>query len=401
MTDNPSKHWDFLAQELGADAAPHPAKPAPPPPPPAVKKKPPVPTVAPKPQSNWEDVAALLGVDAPPRPPKPAPPPKPPRPVKPVPEVSDAGEIPPPAAEVPRRDVARREGGPHEGARGGDRRERGGRREGRGDRGRREHGERRPRREGREERPRSAAEHERFGDLPADELLADEMVSADFVDDLVEAEDQMERDELAGEVRAPRRSDDEEPRRGRRRRRRGGRRGREPSETAPQGESRAFDDEERTPESEHIEEIVDAIEASPIAEPDEREPLEEAVAAEDMGWPESEERRRGKRRRRRRGRRSDSERPAGNEAPEHAEAEPLEAHSDEAEEDPDLDADLDLDEEGDGHDLRPSHRAIPSWEEAIGMIVSGNMEARAKNPHAGGPPRGRGRGPRGRGGRRP
>jgi hypothetical protein len=48
-------------------------------------------------------------------------------------------------------------------------------------------------------------------------------------------------------------------------------------------------------------------------------------------------------------------------------------------------------------EYKPNHRGIPSWEEAIGMIVATNMEARSKNPHAGPSSRGRGRG---RGGRR-
>jgi hypothetical protein len=48
--------------------------------------------------------------------------------------------------------------------------------------------------------------------------------------------------------------------------------------------------------------------------------------------------------------------------------------------------------------MKPNHRGIPSWEDAIGMIVATNMEARSKNPNAGGSPRGRGG--RGRGGRR-
>ena len=43
-----------------------------------------------------------------------------------------------------------------------------------------------------------------------------------------------------------------------------------------------------------------------------------------------------------------------------------------------------------------SHRAIPAWEDAIGVIISVNMESRAKNPKAGAP-RGRGRGRGGRG----
>ncbi|HUY90849.1 MAG TPA: hypothetical protein VMV10_19090 [Pirellulales bacterium] len=48
--------------------------------------------------------------------------------------------------------------------------------------------------------------------------------------------------------------------------------------------------------------------------------------------------------------------------------------------------------------MKANHRSIPSWDEAIGMIIATNMEARSKNPGAGGGPRGRGG--RGRGGRR-
>lgn len=54
------------------------------------------------------------------------------------------------------------------------------------------------------------------------------------------------------------------------------------------------------------------------------------------------------------------------------------------------------DEEND--DFRPSHRGIPTWSEAIGMIIDTNMEARARNPNPGpSSPRGRSRGNRGRG----
>ncbi len=60
--------------------------------------------------------------------------------------------------------------------------------------------------------------------------------------------------------------------------------------------------------------------------------------------------------------------------------------------------DADLEEANGGPSDKNSHRAIPPWEEAIGYIVSVNMEARAKNPKSGAP-RGRGRG-RGRGGSR-
>jgi hypothetical protein len=54
------------------------------------------------------------------------------------------------------------------------------------------------------------------------------------------------------------------------------------------------------------------------------------------------------------------------------------------------------DDDGDGNPGKLSHRAIPTWEQAIGLIVATNMESRAKNPGAG-KPRGRGRrGPRDR-----
>lgn len=59
----------------------------------------------------------------------------------------------------------------------------------------------------------------------------------------------------------------------------------------------------------------------------------------------------------------------------------------------DLLADQDEGEEGDVH---APHRKIPTWEETVGILISSNMESRAKNPHSGGHHRGRGRGGRGR-----
>ena len=40
------------------------------------------------------------------------------------------------------------------------------------------------------------------------------------------------------------------------------------------------------------------------------------------------------------------------------------------------------------------HRNIPTWDEAVGMVIATNMEARAKNPNGGSRGRGRGRGRR-------
>jgi hypothetical protein len=60
----------------------------------------------------------------------------------------------------------------------------------------------------------------------------------------------------------------------------------------------------------------------------------------------------------------------------------------------------DSDDDEDRSD-RSEHRNIPTWDEAIAIMIGVNMEARAKSPGGGrssGPPRGRGRG--GRGGKR-
>jgi hypothetical protein len=38
---------------------------------------------------------------------------------------------------------------------------------------------------------------------------------------------------------------------------------------------------------------------------------------------------------------------------------------------------------------KPGHRSIPSWREAVGLIISANLEARAKNPNGGSSSRGR------------
>jgi hypothetical protein len=48
---------------------------------------------------------------------------------------------------------------------------------------------------------------------------------------------------------------------------------------------------------------------------------------------------------------------------------------------------------GGGDESKPGHRAIPTWEEAIGVIVTANLEARAKRPGGGSSrPRNGGRG---------
>jgi hypothetical protein len=442
MTDSEKpSHWNSLADELGVEAAPRPAKPAAAPPPPVAKKKPPATPAANKPKSSWDDVANVLGVEVPPRPPKPVPPvaaPQPPKlqPPKPVPPAAASAECEAapegmPEVEVTRpqrgREAPRRDGGHRESAsrdRGGQKeaggQDRGSREGSRGQRGRRgggrDQGERGGPRDGGADRGRG--QRDQLAEPPDEKLLSDEMVSADFVDELVLAEE--EGPWVGEEGASSRAADTESDRPRRRRRRRGGRRTRESSSTIPREAARELDDDEASEETEHIEELVDAIEASSLAEPDDREPLEKAVAAQDM-----DEKRRGKRRRRRGGRGRDAERgPPRESSTRDIERGESDTELDEADEparqrhvhDDELDDELsdraisgrdisDSDLEGDdedheGHDMRPSHRAIPSWDETIGVIVSANMEARAKNPHSGGSARGRARGQRGRG-RRP
>jgi hypothetical protein len=71
----------------------------------------------------------------------------------------------------------------------------------------------------------------------------------------------------------------------------------------------------------------------------------------------------------------------------------------------DIGMDIEEDEtDGDQRAPRLGFRGIPTWEEAVGLIINKNIEARAKQP-SGGSSHGRGnRGPRdkrgGRGGKR-
>ncbi|MCG8584994.1 MAG: hypothetical protein MI757_09810, partial [Pirellulales bacterium] len=111
----------------------------------------------------------------------------------------------------------------------------------------------------------------------------------------------------------------------------------------------------------------------------------------------------GRRRRRRRGRRGGKSRRGGESEgqPNGGESDVAEAESIDSARHDQEDAVVDEDDgdvepqASEGSD-RPKHRNIPTWPEAIGMIVDSNLESRSKSPSA---ERGRGRG-RGRGGRR-
>ena len=221
--------------------------------------------------------------------------------------------------------------------------------------------------------PRDEFEHEPSADKPFE---AEEPIDAELVD-----EEGTREPSARGEDGGP-------PKR--RRRRRGGRRSRR--DRRPD-EQPAADEGESAPD--------DRLEATA--------PAEENDEPREAGSEEPRERK-GRRRRRRRG--SDRGRPSTRGAGESESRDREDAEDrqdaaakygdeDEGDEADDLaavgfDAGDALEESsdednGDGQLGKNSHRAIPSWEEALGYIISNNMEARAKNPKASGS-RGRGRG---------
>ena len=104
---------------------------------------------------------------------------------------------------------------------------------------------------------------------------------------------------------------------------------------------------------------------------------------------------RGRRRRRRRPRPAD-ERSAARPSSDEDSAEPPSSPSDDVAADLYGEEDVDGAHEDDGDDDagigKISHKAIPTWEETINVLIDANMEARARSPRGGGNPRGRGRG---------
>jgi hypothetical protein len=187
-----------------------------------------------------------------------------------------------------------------------------------------------------------------------------------------------ELEELEGEqprVRSGERDLAEDRDRPRRRRRRGRGRGRQQDEPSQP--------RERSAEGEGWEEHSEDVEAEGEAGSGERD-------SEDTEEGEQHPRRR--RRRGRGGRSSSAERA------EDEKAEP--ADLDESfDDDEDEESAHDHDDEGDADDDSPrgSHKSIPTWSEAIGVMVETNMQARNSSPQRPGPSRERGRGGRGRG----
>lgn len=410
MTDQEkSEHWDSLLEQLGATSSNRPVTPAPRPATEAIPRE--RVTVGPTrtyshPKSDWGQLASSLGIEVPP--PRPAP-------VRPVPVVEPATgpaelavvgagaaeEVPPQV--VPTRDERRP---PKERSGESRRHPRRDRHEAPGQPAREPESEggedqrthrRRRRRRGRKPSERVAddtpARREAFAeDDAAVDDWQDDIADADLDTDLEPqgrtsreaegpadlfapagdaAEDELSFDDpsdLTSRERNDRDRDGEDARRSstgetadepqrRRRRRRGGRRRRRPegaeSESSRPSAADAFDDDEFDRDEAPGEELdaADEFETAKRGGTSKRFGSAKGIDVDDGALEESH------------------------------------ADSDEGE------------ESDDNGELRTSHKAIPSWDEAVGIVVSANMEARARNPNAhSGAPR-RGRGGRGRGGR--
>jgi ribonuclease E len=179
-----------------------------------------------------------------------------------------------------------------------------------------------------------------------------------------------------------------EPKSGRRRRRRRRRGGKRPGEPSGERTGRSQEPTDAT---------FDEDDATPApAETVELRPHEHSERGEGEDRPRKRRRRRGRRKGRRREGEPEptaGERTAAQRDELHTASEP-----EEDEEQPTYDVESDgAEPDDDESDIgKPSHRGIPHWEEAVGMIIAANMEARAKNPNASSAAprarRGRGRG---------
>lgn len=130
--------------------------------------------------------------------------------------------------------------------------------------------------------------------------------------------------------------------------------------------------EDRLPEPEQVD-LFDDIDESPPAE---SEAIEEAQAEAES----SEAPPRPKRRRRRRSSRKKKTAPEGetkSDAAVDSRASEQGSQTEDALAEDEEDEDSDAEQSSDDS---PSHRAIPSWQDAVGMIVSANIEARSRRP---------------------
>lgn len=179
---------------------------------------------------------------------------------------------------------------------------------------------------------------------------------------------------------AKRDDDSSEGRKSGRRRRRGRRRGRRP----PEAEAASASVQHGRRSESDVEPPRDSDQGE-LAEAEKAAAGEEGELPRGRGEPGSEDQRRGRRRRRRRDgsrRRSETaeDRPTTHQPPEEAETGPEPLSAEELGDDDDFDKEAHI-----------SHRAIPTWQEAVELVIARNMESRAKHPKSGPPPRNHGR----------
>lgn len=136
-------------------------------------------------------------------------------------------------------------------------------------------------------------------------------------------------------------------------------------------------------EEEPVELIEEALEETSEVMAEELEGL----GNEEEEESEAPSRRRRRRRPKRRGRRSEDELAEGDADTDYDAAAEVEDRV--------MEHDEDRADDEDFEDDKPVHRGIPTWEEAVGLVVARNLEARSKNPGGGS----WSRGSRGRGGR--
>lgn len=341
-------HWADLAESMGLPTPPPEEKKAEPTAPPAAV---PTPERAarvksesrPRPPADWSRLAFELGLAPPPPPPPPSPPPPPPPPVE-EPESAPAAELPEAEAFLAEPEASE---------------------------------------------PEPIAPAPAILDLAAEidvEAIEEARARAEVWEsqrvevsdpvflDTSEAEEAEEA--VWAEASAESTQAEAEPRKRRRKRRRRKR----PAE-GPEARTESVP-ADAGPAEQYLEEVL----AAPTSEPDEE--TEEGEEEDEAQASASSERRDGRKRRRRRKKRRPE--PAASDEPSNADdseswAEPGDA-SDEAEDLHEGEAD-----EGDESSGKLSHRAIPTWDQAVGLIISCNLDARAKNPNGGGPRRGKGR----------
>ncbi len=183
--------------------------------------------------------------------------------------------------------------------------------------------------------------------------------------DLLESSDSEKTEEATGEESES--TEEKRPRRRRRRRRRG-RGGEQRRETETTSD-------ERSDESISELGVVSAEEES--ADVDQRQPVGEESEREETG--ERRPRRRRSRRGRNRRETESAPRASGEKAGSDEDLDHAEPH--------DVGDEFDLGEEGSAEGEQPARmgfRGIPTWDEAVGLLIDKNIEARSKRP-AGGP----------------